>query len=283
MSAAGKRSTSHIALLTDFSWHNSYIGVMKGVILGINPAVRVVDLCHNISSQDVREGSFVLANSYRYFPAGTIFCCVIDPGVGGDRKNIVVDAGDRYFVGPDNGVLSAVFEDGAARKVYEVKPGEHTLPVHGATFLGRDVFAPIAAHLSLGVPPSQMGQALESVLIVPAQKPFINRKGEISGRAVYVDTFGNIITNIDETFLSRSLGASYDPDSVSVRIGTRRINGLKRYYEQGNLGRLMALINSWGYLEIAVNRGNAFELLGLTEKKSLEAFVTAGGRDPDQT
>jgi len=283
MNPAGKRPAAHIALLTDFSWHNWYIGVMKGVILGINPSVRVVDLCHNVSSQDVREGSFILGNSYRYFPEGTIFCCVVDPGVGGDRKNLVVDAGDRYFVGPDNGILSAVFEDGAVKKVYEVKPGEHTLALHGATFLGRDVFAPIAAHLSLGVPPSQMGPVLESVLIVPALRPFVNRKGEISGRAVYVDTFGNIITNIDETFLARALGASYDPDSVIVRVGSRRINGLKRYYEQGKLGRLMALINSWGYLEIAVNRGNAFELLGLTEKKSLEAFITAEGRDSGET
>jgi S-adenosyl-L-methionine hydrolase (adenosine-forming) len=283
MVPASKRPAGNIALLTDFSWHNWYIGVMKGVILGINPSVRIVDLCHDVSSQDVREGSFVLANSYRYFPPGTIFCCVVDPGVGGDRKNLVVDAGDRYFVGPDNGILSAVFEDGAAKKVYEVKPGEYTLPLHGSTFLGRDVFAPIAAHLSLGVPPAQMGPVLESVLIVPALRPFVNKKGEISGRAVYVDTFGNIITNIDETFLGRVFGTSFDPEEVTVRIGARRICGLKRYYEQGKLGRLMALVDSWGFLEIAVNRGNAFELLGLTEKKSLELFVTAEGRDGGET
>jgi len=280
MSPARKLQSVNIALLTDFSWQNWYLGVMKGVILGINPAVRIVDLCHDVSSQDVREGSFVLANSYRFFPPGTIFLCVVDPGVGGDRSNLVVKAGKQFFVGPDNGILSSIFEHGAVEKVYEVKPGKYTLPLRGSTFLGRDVFAPIAAHLSLGVDPAAMGRELDSVLIVPALRPFVNRKGEISGRAVYVDAFGNIITNIDESFMTHVLGAGFSADEVLVRIGTRRARGLKRYYEQGRQGKLMALMNSWGYLELAVNRGSAFELLGLTEKKSLEVFVTGGAQDP---
>jgi S-adenosylmethionine hydrolase len=268
-----------IALLTDFSWHNWYLGVMKGVILGINPEVRIVDLCHNVSSQDVREGSFVLGNSFGYFPQGTVFLCVVDPGVGGDRRNLIVET-DRYlFVGPDNGILSCVFEKGIVKKVYAVKPGKYTLPLHGRTFLGRDVFAPIATHLTLGAEPSEMGETVDSVLTVPALKPFVNKKGEVSGRAVYVDTFGNIITNIREQYLVEELGDDTDWDAVTVRIGKRRLKGIKRYYEQGRLGRLMALFDSWGYLELAVNMGNAYSLLGLTEKKSLEVFVSAAATE----
>jgi len=275
MASRKKALPDVIALLTDFSWHNWYIGVMKGVILGINPDVRIVDLCHNVSSQDVREGSFVLKNSFGYFPAGTVFCCVVDPGVGGDRRNLIVETDRYYFVGPDNGILSCVFEKGIVKKVYAVKPGEYTLPLHGRTFLGRDVFAPIATHLTLGTEPAEMGDKVDSVLTVPALKPFVNKKDEISGRAVYVDTFGNIITNISVEYLEQELGKNADWESVMVRVGKRRVKGIKRYYEQGSLGRLMALFDSWGYLELAVNMGNAFELLGLTEKKSLEVFVSS--------
>jgi S-adenosylmethionine hydrolase len=271
-----KRIRSHtIALLTDFSWHNWYLGVMKGVILGINPEVRIVDLCHDVSSQDVREGSFVLGNSFEYFPEGTVFLCVVDSGVGGDRRNLIIETDKYFFVGPDNGIMSCVFEKGIVRKVYAVKPGKHTLPLHGRTFLGRDVFAPIATHLTLGVEPSEMGTVVDSVLTVPALKPHVNKKGEVSGRAVYVDTFGNIITNISEQFLVEQFGKKIDWDEVTVRTGKMRIKGMKRYYEQGKLGKLMALFDSWGYLELAVNMGNAFDLLGLTEKKSLEVFFSA--------
>ncbi len=265
--------THLIALLTDFSWHNWYLGVMKGVIKGINPDVRVVDLCHDVSSQDVREGSFILSNSFGYFPKGAIFLCVVDPGVGTKRKNIVVQTEDHLFVAPDNGILSSIFEKAKVEKVYDVEPGEYTLPVKGSTFYGRDVFAPIAAHLSRGVRPEEMGRELESVLIVPASKPVLNKGGGILGRAVYVDAFGNIITNIEEEYL----GAVYPGglEHVSVRLAGRTIKGVGRYYAQGEEGMLIALINSWGYLEIAVNKGSAWRELGLKEKKSLEIFISS--------
>ncbi len=268
------KSSPIIALLTDFSWHNWYLGVMKGVILGINPAVRIVDLCHDVSTNDVREGSFILGNSFSYFPDGTIFLCVVDPGVGSERKNIVVET-DRYlFVAPDNGILSFIFERGEARKVFEVRRGDYTLPKRGDTFLGRDILAPVATHLSLGVKPHEIGSEMKSVLTVPALKPFINKKEEISGRAVYVDTFGNIITNISEEYLTGVFGDNVSFDKIDIRIQRKRIRGIKRYYEQGEIGKLIALIDSWGFLEIAVNMGNAFKLLGLTEKKSFEIFLT---------
>ena len=284
MANSMKNGRQIIALLTDFSWQNWYLGVMKGVILGINPAVRIVDLCHNVSTQDVREGSFVLGGSYHYFPDGTIFLCVVDPGVGGKRKNLVAKTDRHFFVAPDNGILSSIFDKGEVKEVYHVDPGKHTLPLKGATFFGRDIFAPIAAHLSLGVEPEEMGGEIESVLRVPALKPFVNSRGEVSGRAVYIDTFGNIITNIDEDFLTSVYGGTIPGKDCRVRLAGKEIRGLKRYYEQGEQGKLMALIDSWGLVEIAVNRGNAYEQLGLKEKKSLEIFLvsntmTAKGED----
>ena len=264
--------TNLIALLTDFSWHNWYLGVMKGVIKGINPAVRVIDLCHDVSSQDVREGSFILSNSFGYFPRGTIFLCVVDPGVGTKRKNIVVQTEDHFFVAPDNGILSSIFEKAKVEKVYQVGPGEHTLPVKGSTFYGRDIFAPIAAHLSRGTPAAEMGTELESVLIVPASKPLSNKSGEVLGRAVYVDAFGNIITNIEEEYLKSIFKEGWE--QVRIRIAGRTVKGVGRYYAQGEEGMLIALINSWGYLEIAINKGSAWRELGLREKKSLEIIVS---------
>jgi S-adenosylmethionine hydrolase len=233
-----------------------------------------------VSSQDVREGSFILGSSFQYFPAGTIFLCVVDPGVGGKRKNLIVETDKYRFVAPDNGILSSIFEKGNVRAVHHVRPGRYTLPLRGSTFHGRDIFSPIAAHLSLGVEPKIMGEELKSVLTVPALKPFINRNGQISGRAVYIDTFGNVITNVHEEFLESVFQGGVPWDECVVHLAGRRIKGIKRYYEQGHLGKFMALINSWGYLEIAVNRGNAFRELGLSEKKSLEIFLDAGSPLP---
>ncbi|MCK4236929.1 MAG: SAM-dependent chlorinase/fluorinase, partial [Candidatus Krumholzibacteria bacterium] len=254
-----------IALLTDYGWHNWYMGVMKGVILGINPDVRIVDLCHDVSSRDVREGSYILGNTFNYFPHGTIFLCVVDPGVGGKRKNLIIQTEDYYFVSPDNGILSSIFEKGMIRKVFNVRPGKYTLSLKGSTFHGRDIFGPIAAHLSLGVSPEAMGEELESVLTVPALTPFINDQGYISGRAVFVDTFGNILTNIDEDYLESVFPNGVPWDNCRVRLSGKSIKGVKRYYAQGERGKLMALINSWGYLEIAVNGGSAFKHLELKE------------------
>lgn len=262
-----------IAQLTDFSWHNWYLGVMKGVILEINPAARIVDLCHDISSQDVREGSFVLSNSFRYFPPGTVFLCVVDPGVGTNRKNLIVETDRYYFVAPDNGILSSVLESGNVRSVHYVQPGKYTLPLKGSTFFGRDVFAPVAAHLSLGVAPEEMGEEAKSVLTVSPLRPYVNKRGMISGRAVYVDTFGNIITNINGEYLSKAYGGTVPYEDITIRLAGKTIKGIKKYYEQCEQGELMALIDSWDCLEIAVNRGNAFEYLGIEEKKSLEIFL----------
>jgi S-adenosylmethionine hydrolase len=266
--------TPIIVLMTDFTWHNWYVGVMKGVIASVNPSAAVIDLCHNVSSQDVREGSFILGSSFAFFPGGTIFVAVVDPGVGSDRKNLIVKTENHYFVAPDNGILTSIFERAKIERVYQVSPGKYTLAPKGSTFLGRDIFAPVAAHLSLGVPPGDIGGEVKSVLTVPAIRPYVNEHGEISGRAVYVDAFGNIITNIEETYLRSVFPGEVPRDDLTVRLAGQTIRGVRKYYEQGEYGKLMAIVNSWGFIEIAVNRGNAFQYLGLKEKKSLEIFIS---------
>jgi hypothetical protein len=267
-----------IVLLTDFTWHNWYVGVMKGVIANINPDAVVIDLCHNISSQDVREESFILGNSYAHFPRGAVFVAVVDPGVGSDRRNLVVKTAEHFFVAPDNGIVSSIFEKASVENVFSVSPGRYTLAVAGSTFFGRDIFAPIAAHLSLGVPAEEMGEEITSVCTVPAIRPFLDERGELIGRAVYVDGFGNVITNIDEAFLKKIFPGGLPREDLVVRLPGRAIRGVRRYYEQGERGAFLALINSWGYLEIAVNRGNAFQRLGLVEKQSLEIRVSIGSK-----
>jgi S-adenosylmethionine hydrolase len=265
---------SIIAILTDFTLNTWYIGVMKGVIASINSSASVIDLCHQVSSQDVREGSFILGNSYTFFPRGTIFVAVVDPGVGSDRKNLIVKTENHYFVAPDNGILTSIFEKAKVEMVYDVRPGKYTLDLRGSTFYGRDIFAPVAAHLSLGVPPRDIGAEVKSVLTVPAIRPYINEQGEISGRAVYVDTFGNIITNIEETYLASIFPGVIPREDLVIRLAGQKIRGVRKYYEQGEYGKLVAIVDSWGYVEIAVNRGNAFQYLGLKEKKSLEIFIS---------
>ncbi len=263
-----------IALLTDFNWSSWYVGVMKGVIFGINPSVKIVDLCHDISSQDVQEGSFVLGNGFRYFPNGTIFLCIVDPGVGGNRRNLIIKTEKYYFIAPDNGILSCVFEKGKVEKAFEVRPGKYTLEPQGSTFMGRDVFAPVAAHLSQGVSPEEMGREIDSVLTIPAIRPYLNGKGELSGRVAYIDTFGNIITNISEETIRLEFGKNVMLKDISLRLMKKKISGIYDYYDEGKAGKLMALLNSWGYLEIAVNKGNACRTLGLTERRSLKIFLS---------
>ncbi|MBU8920874.1 MAG: SAM-dependent chlorinase/fluorinase [Bacteroidales bacterium] len=268
--------SSIIVLLTDFGSSSWYIGVMKGVILSIAPQARIVDLCHNVSSQDVREGSFILGNSYRYFPVGSVFVCVIDPGVGGERKNLIIETDKHYFVGPDNGIFTPVFEDNRSLHVHQVTSDEYTLAGKGSTFLGRDLFAPVAAHISLGVDPSSIGPGLSTITTMPRSEPVIKDGLEIRGRIAYIDSFGNIITDISREALD-SVFADSTGARLKVVIGGRTVEGIKEYYGQEVSGRLMAVINSWGYLELAVNMGSAWEYLGLREKRSVSIVVTRRG------
>jgi S-adenosylmethionine hydrolase len=263
-----------IALLTDFGRGSWYVGVMKGVVAGISPAASVIDLSHDVAAQDVSEGSFILGSAFGYFPAGTIFVAVVDPGVGGDRRNLVVKTERHLFVAPDNGVLSSALDRSTVEAIREIVPGRYTLAPRGSTFLGRDVFAPAAAHLSLGVPAEEMGGEAPSIHRLDRVEPFITEAGEIAARAAHIDAFGNIVTNVDEAFLARVFPGEIPRDDLAVRIAGRTIRGIRRFYAQAAPGDPVALVDGWGLVEIAVSSGSAARTFGITDKKSLEILIS---------
>lgn len=275
-----------IVLLTDFGLSDAYVGTMKGVILGINPAATIVDLSHGVPPQDVGAGAFLLGSSYRYFPPASIFVAVVDPGVGGARRAIALKTPGGTFVAPDNGLLTPIVRDfgisGPARhgraslaprgvppgevEVYgvELTNSEYLLPRVSATFHGRDIFAPVAAHLSRGIPLAFFGPALHELVVRPEPK-VARRDGEIVGEIVFVDRFGNAITNLTPEDLA---GLA----TPVVKVAGHEIAGVSHHYAERE-GPL-ALIGSNGHLEIAVNGGNAAKQLGL---KAGDRVVVAGG------
>ncbi len=246
-----------ITLTTDFGYRDPFVGIMKGVIHGIDPAAEIVDLTHGVAPQDVTGGALALAAAVDYFPDGTIHVAVVDPGVGSERRPILVETDRACYVGPDNGVLSlAAGRQRLGRVVHLSNPDYHLHP-GSTTFHGRDVFAPAAAHLSAGVPPEKLGPTVESFegLDVPAPQ---RRDGAgIAGEVIYIDGFGNLTTNIRRKDL-----AAFDPAGLSVRIGDHAIRGLSPNYASAGAGHYLALINSWGHLEISRCDGNARSGLG---------------------
>ena len=264
-----------IVLTTDFGLADPYVGVMKGVILRINPNAALIDLTHLVQPQNVRQGAFLLGNSHRFFPHGSIHVAVVDPGVGTDRRAILLETPTSRFLAPDNGLLSCV----VAKSLDDppVLPGRLTLPPEitayhltnsgywlqplSRTFHGRDVFAPVAAHLSLNVPPGELGVPINDIVWSPIPHPS-GDGNNLSGEVVHADHFGNLVTNIPGEALA-------DSPKVDVQIAGRTIHGLSRTFhdggaETGGGEALIALVGSLGYLEIAVPDGNAAAELGAT-------------------
>lgn len=244
-----------IAMLTDFGLKDWFVGTMKGVILGINPSAKIVDISHDISPQNVMEASYVLKSSSSYFPDRTIFLVVIDPGVGSNRKAIIVKTSSFLYVGPDNGVLSGIYRQEEA-EVIEITNKAYFLPEISNTFQGRDIFAPVSAYLSMGVPPCLMGTKIDSIKTIEAMKPSIYDNKTVCGSIIYIDRFGNLITNLCEDFF-----ADHGIDYKSISIKGNIINGLSNSYSEKPPGGLLAIKGSSGYIEISVNQGNAGELL----------------------
>ncbi len=240
-----------ITLLTDFGADDAYVGVMKGVIAGINPDANVVDLTHAIRAQNITHAAFVLAASFAYFPKGTIHVAVVDPGVGSARKIVCLKTARYFFLAPDNGLLTLVAQREKPTLIVEVAKQQYFLPKVSHTFHGRDVFAPVAAHLSLGLNPAKLGRRLQEIVQLDFPKPVAIRRGW-RGEVVCVDRFGNLITNITEQML-------FAPQHTLVRIGQRHIHGIRQSYAQAKPGELLALVGSTGHLEISINLGNAAE------------------------
>ena len=240
-----------ITLTTDFGYRDPFVGIMKGVIAGINPNARVIDLSHDIAPQDIMAGALMLRHSVPYFPSGTIHVTVIDPGVGGARRPLLIECDGNYFVGPDNGVLSLALEGQQPQRIIHLSNSTYHLQPVSATFHGRDIFAPVAAYLSLGIAAVAFGEPVET--FVRLNLPEVSRTARgLVGEILYIDRFGNLFTNI----CARDLrGLTGDKMVVSLRDAT--IRGLASHYAAPVEGELVALVNSWGLLEIALFRGSA--------------------------
>jgi len=257
-----------ITLTTDFGTSDTYVGIMKGVILSINPNVQIVDLIHVIPPQDIYEAAFSIYTAHSYFPKGTIHVIVVDPGVGSDRQAIVSRTDSAFFVCPDNGVLSYLLqnignEGGQLMSSVAIQNSAYYLPEVSNTFHGRDIFAPVAAHLSLGVSLEDIGPPVQTLVQLPIQVPELT-DGVLTGQIVKIDRFGNAITNISETAIARLKSASTGGISTyEIRVGSVRLHRFNRAYAESGVGKPLAIIGSSGLLEIAINGGNAKEDLGI--------------------
>ncbi len=246
-----------ITLTTDFGTRDWFVGTMKGVIAGIAPKAQLIDLTHDLAPGDIHGGAFALAASWRFFPKGTVHLVVVDPGVGSRRRAIAVTTARGVFVGPDNGVLSWALRKEKITAVHALENEAFFVRPVSRTFHGRDVFAPVAAHLSRGVPIARVGSALKDIMRLEWPEPRA-RQGGIEGEVVYIDRFGNAITNLESRLVPASARASCE-----VYAKRRRICPLKPFYQAARPGDPVALVGSSGFLEIAVNGGSAEQALGV--------------------
>ncbi len=245
-----------ITLLTDFGTKDQYVASLKGVILKINPGCHLVDITHQVNPQDIEEGAFILANAYSYFPKGTIHLSVVDPGVGGSRKPILLVTRNYFFVGPDNGLFTLVARRDKVKQVVVLINKKYFLSKVSRTFHGRDLFAPVAAHLSLGLKPKTFGYEISSLKELGFQEPVV-KEGRLLGEILHIDAFGNVISNIDEARLFRFVQGR----PFVIRAGRKSIHGLKGGYWEGKKGEPISLLGSGGFLEISVRDGNAQKIL----------------------
>ena len=250
-----------VTLTTDFGTSDAYVGIMKGVILGINPDVQVIDLTHAIPPQDIHAAALSIRSVHRYFPEGTIHTVVVDPGVGSERRAVICQTDRAFFVCPDNGILTYLLQEientgGRLISAVAIQNQAYYLPEVSNTFHGRDIFAPVAAHVSRGVPLANIGPPAEDLVQIPVPRPQVSCN-TIIGQIVKIDGFGNAITNISESVLS-GIGEPYE-----IRFGNTRLLRCNRAYAESGIGKPLAIIGSFGLLEIAINRGSAEACLGL--------------------
>jgi hypothetical protein len=260
-----------ITLLTDFGTADIFVGSMKGVILGINPQAQVVDLSHEVPPHDIRAGAFRLHSAVRYFPPGTIHVAVVDPGVGSERRPLLVFTAEQYFLAPDNGLLSYVLDLELDVEIRELTAKQFFLGSIGSTFHGRDIFAPVAAWLSRGEPIESFGPLVETIVQFEVRRP-VQKDGTLIGEVQHIDRFGNLITNITNENLRELAGLDFH-EAVHVRVGHTEVKGLLRCYADASPGSLSALINSDGWLELFCNQARADTLAKAAVGERVEVWV----------
>ncbi len=264
---------SVITLTTDFGADDAYVAVMKGIILSTNPEANIVDITHSVEPQNVYQAAFILGYTYRYFPKKTVHVAIVDPGVGSERRGVILKTPSALFVAPDNGILSYVIDELSSTENLTVQyskdqdlvtlgkgfeavaitePRFWRQPV-STTFHGRDIFAPVAAALSLDISPYELGEKITSLQVFPIPKPLVDYQGNLTGTVLYVDHFGNLITNIKKSDLPGK--------DILIEAAGRLIQGITNYYAEGE--ELMTIIGSSGYLEISLKNGSAADFLNM--------------------
>ena len=248
-----------VTFTTDFGLNDAFVGIMHGVVLNIEPATRIVDVCHSVTSYDILDGAWTIAQAYRFFPPRTAHVIVVDPGVGSKRRPILAETENYFFIAPDNGVLSMIEAREQKYTVRHITSERYLLEPVSQTFHGRDVFASVAGWLSKGIDPADFGPEITDYVRLPL--PTVERVGDNSLRGVVlkVDKFGNLITNIGEQEAPELFSATVPP--VSILISGETITRLCRSYAEGAEGEHFAIIGSSGYLEIAARQSSAAQKL----------------------
>lgn len=246
-----------VTLTTDFGYEDPFAGIMKGIILKINPQASIVDLTHGIKPHDIREAAFSIGMSYEFFPSSTVHIVVVDPGVGSSRRPIITVTEHHYFVGPDNGVFSQVYNMGHEMlQVIHVTSGHYFLSSESSTFHGRDIFAPIAAYLTRGIHVSKFGEPITDYHTIPLPSPsYMPNENRLQGEVILIDRFGNAITNIKTSDVNKLLSAK-PGSALKILLHGKEVPH-KKFYSQVKDRGIYSLINSSGYLEVFTYRGNA--------------------------
>jgi len=278
--------SSTITLTTDFGYDDAYVAAVKGAILSTNPEASIIDISHSIEPQNILQAAFILNVAYRYFPKQTIHMAIVDPGVGSERKGIILKTPSALFVAPDNGILSYIIDDlfpVGSRSLTEhthdlkeivFKTGLEAVAITdprfwrhpvSPTFHGRDIFAPVAAGLSLGISPYEFGERIRSLHVLPLPKPCLDAEGNLVGQVLHVDRFGNLITNIKNNDLPVK--------DALVEVAGHCIQGISSYYAQ-NEG-VMAIVGSSGYLEVSLKDGSACDFLGTMVGDEIKVILAA--------
>lgn len=259
---------SLVTLLTDFGSHDYFVASLKGVILNINPQAHLVDLSHHVRPHDIFQAAYLLKSCYRYFPDGTVHVAVVDPGVGSGRRPLLVSTSRYFFVGPDNGLFTYIFDEETGVEVRHIENRQYRLDSEGATFDGRDLFAPAAAWLTKGQPLGSFGRLVQNPKRLSTDQPRWNNH-VMTGQIVYIDQFGNLISNFTRVQLTE-VGSITKRHQPCIRIAGMTIDGLVESYSDGESHSPSALINSNGQLEVFVKEGNAASTLGVTQGAQIE-------------
>jgi hypothetical protein len=245
-----------VTLTTDFGLADHFVGVVKGVILSICPQARIVDISHGVAPFAITQAAFLIAQAYRYFPKKTVHVVVVDPGVGTARRPILLEAAGQFFVAPDNGVLAMIYSR-EKHKTRAITNDTFFLKPISQTFHGRDIFAPVAAHLAAGAVPARMGKRIDDYVRPSFEKPQPSGKRSWSGRVLSIDRFGNIVTNFQmDDFPDVARGP------FRVTLGTSAVDRLAKNYAERRPGQLFMIAGSSGYLEVSINQGSAAQVLG---------------------